>query len=303
MENPALSTKALKSNYYENRYKFNGGNELQSKEFSDGSGLELYDAVHRMYDPQIGRFGQIDPLSDVGLSFSPYAYASNNPISRNDPFGLRDTVVNGEHGSVSDPYAAVTVTAKHTTQNLINTYWDLTNRGINLNRVKDHGLRNWLLNYDETQQWLHNLHIQQRDEEEQWLEYASWVVPIPIGEIKIAGELGGMAMKLMGSKLGVEVGEHLVYQGIDPATGLVKYIGITGRDLAEREAEHIASGGGKELLTYRAVDGAAGLTKQEARVIEQKLINQYGLQKDGGQLLNKINSIAEKYWSQNGISK
>jgi len=58
-----ISDKALKSQYHENKYRYNGGNELQSQEFSDGNGLELYDAQHRMYDPQLGRFGQIDPLA------------------------------------------------------------------------------------------------------------------------------------------------------------------------------------------------------------------------------------------------
>ena len=76
--------------------KFNGGNELQSKEFSDGSGLELYDAKYRLYDPQIGRFHQIDPLSDFSRHMAGYTFASNNPISRNDPWGLKDTVVNGQ---------------------------------------------------------------------------------------------------------------------------------------------------------------------------------------------------------------
>ena len=52
--------------------------------FSDGSGLEFYDAVNRMYDHQIGRFGQIDPLADLSLSWSPFVYCTNNPINRVD---------------------------------------------------------------------------------------------------------------------------------------------------------------------------------------------------------------------------
>ncbi len=76
----------------ENKRKFNGGNELQSGEFSDGSGLELYDAKNRMYDAQLGRFGQIDALADMSQSTSPYVFASNNPISINDPLGLKDSI-------------------------------------------------------------------------------------------------------------------------------------------------------------------------------------------------------------------
>ncbi|HLK28701.1 MAG TPA: DUF6443 domain-containing protein [Puia sp.] len=83
-----ISDKAIKTNYSENKYRYNGGNELQSKEFSDGTGLELYDAVHRMYDPQTGRFGQIDALAGRFSSFSTYSYAFNNPISFGDPSGL-----------------------------------------------------------------------------------------------------------------------------------------------------------------------------------------------------------------------
>ncbi|PVD50039.1 hypothetical protein DC498_22225 [Terrimonas sp.] len=91
-----ISSKAL-NGIAENKYKFNGGNELQNKEFSDGSGLELYDATFRMYDAQIGRFHQIDPLAD--LNFSIYSFSQNNPILFNDPFGL-DTV----RGKLPDNY-------------------------------------------------------------------------------------------------------------------------------------------------------------------------------------------------------
>jgi RHS repeat-associated protein len=87
-----ISDKALKTQYAENKYRFNKGSELQNKEFSDGSGLELYDAVHRLYDPQIGRFGQIDKFADMSEDMSSYIFASDNPISRNDPYGLKDSV-------------------------------------------------------------------------------------------------------------------------------------------------------------------------------------------------------------------
>ena len=75
----------------QNNYKFNDGTELQHQEFSDGTGLELYATDFRSYDPQIGRFHQIDPLSELAEDWSPYTFAMNNPISFLDPFGL-DTV-------------------------------------------------------------------------------------------------------------------------------------------------------------------------------------------------------------------
>jgi RHS repeat-associated protein len=106
-----ISSKAL-NNAVENKYRFNGGNELQNKEFSDGSGLELYDAKYRMYDAQIGRFHQIDPLTDEGgqESLTPYQFSYNNPVRYNDPDGKCPTcVVGGIIGFVVD--AAIQVGA------------------------------------------------------------------------------------------------------------------------------------------------------------------------------------------------
>jgi len=103
-----ISSKAAGS--LENRRKFNKGSELASKEFSDGSGLDLYDAHFRQLDPQLGRFWQIDPLAVATLSISTFAFANNNPISINDPFGLVGDSTD-KNGNVWKGLQDVTVTS------------------------------------------------------------------------------------------------------------------------------------------------------------------------------------------------
>ncbi len=96
-----LTIAALSSvgqNKPENKFKFNSGSELQHKEFSDGSGLELYDASYRMYDPQIGRFNGIDLMAAMNAETSPYAFVKNNPLIYTDRLGLDSSTPGWDEG-------------------------------------------------------------------------------------------------------------------------------------------------------------------------------------------------------------
>jgi RHS repeat-associated protein len=83
----------------ENKYKYNG-NELQSSEFSDRSGLDWYDFDARTNFHQFGRFGQIDPIADKFPWQSPYASMDNNPILKTDKNGRAASPIYDEGGNL-----------------------------------------------------------------------------------------------------------------------------------------------------------------------------------------------------------
>jgi len=79
-------------------------------------------------------------------------------------------------------------------------------------------------------------------------------------------------------------GATIVYRSVN-AAGEVQYVGITN-NLARRAAEHLRGSG----IQIEKVMG--GLSRSDARAVEQVLIETHGLGKNGGTLLNRINSIS-----------
>lgn len=69
--------------------------------------------------------------------------------------------------------------------------------------------------------------------------------------------------------------------------GSVQYVGITD-NIEARAAAHLAQKG----IDIQSIPGPQGISREDARAVEQVLIEYNGLGKNGGSLLNKINSIA-----------
>ncbi len=64
----------------------------------EDAGLNWYDYGFRNYDPQIGRFMQLDPLTDDYPFLTPYQYASNDPVTNVDVDGLEGQIVTWAQG-------------------------------------------------------------------------------------------------------------------------------------------------------------------------------------------------------------
>ena len=79
----------------QNYYKYNG--------IEQNPKTKLYETAYRGYDASIGRFNQVDPLTNKIPGISTYHFGFNNPVRFNDPLGLmgddRTSFLNSNSGS------------------------------------------------------------------------------------------------------------------------------------------------------------------------------------------------------------
>lgn len=78
------------------KYKYNG------QEWQDELGLNWYTYRHRNYDPAIGRFMGIDPISEEYYTITNYQFAHNNPVWKIELEGLEGAPSNGQKDIVNN---------------------------------------------------------------------------------------------------------------------------------------------------------------------------------------------------------
>lgn len=116
-----------RTNFSTNRYMYNG------KEMDQDPQLQLYDYGFRFYDPQLGRFHTVDPLTEKNHFQSGFVYAANNPILYMDYMGLDTFNINIENQTInrttvkkSETHTYVVVNGDETTT----TTLDVNNAGL-----------------------------------------------------------------------------------------------------------------------------------------------------------------------------
>lgn len=83
------------------RYRFGfNGKEMDNETYGSGN---VYDYGFRIYNPRLGRFLSIDPLTRKFPAYTPYQYASNMPVTATDLDGLESSKDKNETVNPSTP--------------------------------------------------------------------------------------------------------------------------------------------------------------------------------------------------------
>lgn len=259
------------------------GLRFTGKERDAETGLDFFEA--RYMSSAQGRFTSPDPLpgwQGDPQSWNMYAYARNNPLLYTDPTGMSyevcDTQGNCTKKDLSD--AEFNKFKKDSTS-------DYFANGKIYHR-NDDGSVTQTGTYRRTGDDLDDGAVSILTGLEQRAGASNQFIGAFAGASIVAGTGVGLALQASGgaglTTLSNITPNNLVYQSIN-ALGDVQYVGITN-SFARRQAQHAAR------FVIQRVPGLQNLTRAEAPAVEQVLIEKFGLAKNGGTLLNQINSIA-----------
>lgn len=171
-----ISSKTLNMGSPTNKKKFNGGSELNS-DFD----LNWYETQHRTYDPQIGRFNQVDELAESSWDNSEYVFSGNNPILFNDPFGLiktrKETGLTPETAPILQGVIAWSISGGLWAKTRF--YYRVFNQtNGHVERILNDNLRAMMLNIEGIVNHREKVAKSTREGDEITLEIASWFIPV-----------------------------------------------------------------------------------------------------------------------------
>ena len=256
-------TEEVGSNSFLNEVKFTGAVH------DAATGLYYMNARH--YNPDTGRFVSQD--TEKGIAANPwsqhlYTYTTNNPINFIDPTGHIAMYI-GDDGLSHrvSPYDMPSSPSYN------------PSKSIKTNSNKTHGISH-----------LDPVFIY-KDYESPVSKMEMQFIPggpllKPIGQLISTGVKQGAKMLGINTAKGTVKGKNVVYTSTN-ADDVVQYVGITN-NYARRAAEHLRDKG----INIQPL--MKDLSRSDARAVEQALIEIHGLQKNGGTLMNKINSISIK---------
>ncbi|MFA5952933.1 MAG: RHS repeat-associated core domain-containing protein, partial [Hyphomicrobium sp.] len=235
----------------------------------------LYHYKARVYAPALGRFLQPDPIGEAG-GINLYAYGLNDPVNLTDPDGLQAIQLPPIYVYTSPPVpSGGGIPPTQIAQQTVNSAIGSALRGTSVQSVCAF-FCTMLGGPVETSFGTYNHQMFGFGMEASSYAAAGIQLSVPGPEDYVLAA-AGLGIALRG-------GTTAVYRSLN-AAGDVQYAGITN-NLARRAAEHLRGSG----IQVEKLIG--GLSRSDARSVEQALIEIHGLGKNGGTLLNRINSIS-----------
>lgn len=245
---------------------------------TDATGLNYMRA--RYYNSRIMRFLNADPIGFAG-GMNGYAFGGNNPFSNVDPSGFCSQNSGSSFGSTwaasagdraiqssLNEYAMGAVSQATQSEN---RYWTNPDTG-NTEAVSSAFIAS--NPGDAAVQYFNRMDMAK----DVAINAAVFVATDGLGELAFAGE--------------AERGIFSVYQSINRTTDEVQYVGITSNFEARFAAHYTGRNSSGTPMVIEQIQGMTGFSLSDARAVEQTLIDTYGYQRNGGTLLNKINSIS-----------